>query len=106
LTDREFGNAAIGAAAVTTCTEVYLLAGGLMLLPRGVLDVSTLAGVLKCLIAGLVMAAVIWLGSDLSIFVLIPVGAIVYGLAALFLKAVTLDDLRQARAYLRAPVEV
>ncbi len=106
ITDREFGNAAIGAAAVTTCTEIYLLAGGLILLPRGVLDGSTLAGVLKCLLAGLIMSTVLWLAKDFSIFVLVPIGALVYGLAVLFFRAVTLGELRQARAYLRGPVEV
>jgi hypothetical protein len=70
------------------------------------LDASTFAGVLKCLLAGLLMAAVLWAANDLSIFILVVLGGVVYGLALVLLRAITLGDVRQARTYLRGPVEV
>lgn len=94
LTHAWWGNGAIGAGTVTTFTEVYLLAGGLMLLPRTVLDRATFVGVAKCLAAGGLMAAVLWLALAQSIFLLVPLGAIVYGAAALALRIISPDELR------------
>jgi O-antigen/teichoic acid export membrane protein len=105
LTQSEFGNGAIGAGAVTTLTEVYLLAGGLILLPRGVLNRETFSGVLRCLLAGALMAAALWIVRDLSIFLLVPLGAVAYCFTLLLLRVVTLADLLRARSYIAARVE-
>lgn len=94
LTDRWWNNGAIGAGAVTTMTEVYLLIGGLILLPRTVLDRATFIAVAKCLLAGGIMAAVLWLAVSQSIFVLVPLGAVVFSVSVLALRVVSPDELR------------
>jgi O-antigen/teichoic acid export membrane protein len=99
-TQTEFGNAGIGAAAVTAFTEVYLLIAGQYFLPRGIFDLSTVTGALKCLLAGCAMAAVVWLVRDLPILLSVPVGVLVYGGASLVLGTVSLGDVRRVRGYL------
>ncbi len=98
-TQTHFGNGAIGAAAVTSLTEVFLLCAGQVLLPRGVFDRATLIGALKCLLAGVIMAAVVWVARDLPLLLTIPLGAVVYGGATLLLGTVSLGDLRRVRQY-------
>jgi O-antigen/teichoic acid export membrane protein len=100
LTQREFGNGGIGAAAVTTLTEVYLTAAGLFFLPRSVLDRGTFLAVFKCLAAGLAMAGVLWLAHGFSIFLLVPLGGLVYGAAVLALGVVGANDIRFIRRQL------
>jgi O-antigen/teichoic acid export membrane protein len=99
-TQTEFGNAGIGAAAVTAFTEVYLLVAGQYFLPRGIFDHSTVVDALKCLLAGLAMAAVVWLIRDLPILLSVPVGVLVYGGGSLLLGTVSLGDVRRVRGYL------
>lgn len=99
-TQTEFGNAGIGAAAVTALTEVYLLVAGQYLLPRGLFDFSTVVGALRCLLAGLAMASVVWLVRDLPILLSVPIGGLVYCGASLLLGAVSLGDVRRVRGYL------
>jgi O-antigen/teichoic acid export membrane protein len=99
-TQTELGNGAIGAAAVTALTEVFLLLAGQYLLPRGVLDLATLYSALRCLLAGLTMAAVVWLARDLPFLITVPIGALVYGAASLILKTVSIGDVQRLRGYL------
>jgi O-antigen/teichoic acid export membrane protein len=98
-TQTHFGNGAIGAAAVTSLTEVFLLCAGQVLLPRGVFDRATLTGALKCLLAGVLMAAVVWVARDLPLLLSIPLGAAVYGGATLLLGTVSPGDLRRVRQF-------
>jgi O-antigen/teichoic acid export membrane protein len=98
LTHSWWDNGAIGAGAVTTITEVYLLIGGLVLLPKGILDGRTFVGVLKCTLAGGVMAAALWLAHDASIFVLVPLGGMVYAASALALRVFSIDELKTVAA--------
>lgn len=100
-TQTEFGNAGIGAAAVTALTEVYLLIAGQYFLPQGIFGMSTIVGALKCLLAGLAMAAVVWAVRDLPILLSVPVGVLVYGAASLLLGAVSLGDVRRVRGYVQ-----
>ncbi len=99
-TQTELGNGAIGAAAVTALTEVFLLLAGQYLLPRGVLDLATLYSALRCLLAGLTMAAVVWLARDLPFLITVSIGALVYGAASLILKTVSIGDVQRLRGYL------
>ena len=94
LTQDLWGNGGIGAGAVTTLTEVYLFIGGMILLPRGILDRSTFVAVIKCLLAGAIMAAVLWAAYDLSIFLLVPLGALVYGGATLAFGVFSISELK------------
>jgi O-antigen/teichoic acid export membrane protein len=100
LAQSQFGNGGIGAGAVTTLTEIYLVIAGFILLPKDVLDKATYVGILRCLAAGLAMAAVLWIADPLSIFVLVPLGALVYGVGVVLLGAVSREDLRFVREYI------
>jgi O-antigen/teichoic acid export membrane protein len=101
-----WGNGAIGAAAITTLTEVFMLVGGLRLLPRGVFSMSTVTDVARCLAACLAMAAAVVLSRDLPLVVPIVVGGLVYSAAALAFGAVSVGDLKQLHVQLlrRTPV--
>jgi O-antigen/teichoic acid export membrane protein len=91
-TQARYGNGAIGAAAVTTLTEVFMMCVGLWLLPRGVLDRGTVLRCLGCLAAGLVMTAVILPLRSAPLLVVVAVGAATYGAAALALRIVSISE--------------
>lgn len=100
LTQAWLANGAIGAAAVTTATEVFLMTVGLRLLPRGALDRATAWGCSRIVVAGLVMAAVVVLLRGASLLVSVPIGAVTYTAASLALRTLSLADLRLAFRYL------
>jgi O-antigen/teichoic acid export membrane protein len=102
LTQSHFGNGAIGAAAVTTATEVFMMAVGLRLLRPGIFDRSTLLQVGRCLAAAALMAAVVLPLRDFPIAVPVIAGALAYLVAALGLRAVSTADLAQAWRHLAA----
>ena len=93
-TQARFGNGAIGAAAVTTLTEVFMLLVGLVLLPRGIIDRTAIAVWLKCLLAGAVMSVVVWFARPLPVPATVMLGAVVYGSCCLTFGVLTLRDLR------------
>lgn len=95
-----YGNGAIGAAAITTLTEVFMLAVGVRLLPPGVFNAGTLMGALKCVLAGLIMGAAVWLARGFPLPVPVLLGALVYGGASLALRTVSIADLQQIRLHL------
>jgi O-antigen/teichoic acid export membrane protein len=108
-TQTTFGNGAIGAAAVTSCTEIFMFIVGQFLLPRGVLTWQTATGVLKCMMVGLVMAAVVWTARGLPILLTISLGAVVYAAGSLLVGTVSIHDLARVRTHLvsrRAPATV
>lgn len=101
-----WGNGAIGAAAITTFTEVFMLLGGLRLLPSGVFGVSTLTDLAKIVLATAAMGTGVWLTRDLPIFVPIALGAAVYAAMCLATGAVSVGELKEVRVHLvrgRAP---
>jgi O-antigen/teichoic acid export membrane protein len=98
FTQSHFGNGAIGAALVTSFTEVFLLVAGQVLIPKGILDGRTYLASAKCLVAGAAMGGLVWLASDLPLLVTVPLGAIFYALAVLVLGVLSRDDLAQIRA--------
>jgi hypothetical protein len=95
-----WGNGAIGAAAVTTLTEVFMLIGGLRLLPAGVFSSATVKDVGRCLAAGTVMAAAVVLSRNLPIAVPIALGALVYVLCAFGFGALSVADLKHVHLQL------
>ena len=99
-TQAHFDNGAIGAAAVTSLTEVMLLGAGLFLCPRGVFDSATVRFVLRCGLAALVMAVLIWPLRDGSVLLTVPFGALVFLVAAFATRAVSSEDVRALRAML------
>jgi len=95
-----YGNGAVGAAAITTLTEVFMLVVGLRLLPRNVFGWETVTDVLKCFAAGLGMAVVVLFTRELPIVVPIIVGGLVYAAICLAIGAVSLGDVQQIKGYL------
>jgi O-antigen/teichoic acid export membrane protein len=95
MAQAHFGNGAIGAAAVTTATEVFMMTVGLKLLPRGIFDASTLVQIGRCLGAGILMAAVVIPLRHLPIVLPVAAGGLSYAVAALALRAVSIAELRQ-----------
>jgi O-antigen/teichoic acid export membrane protein len=100
LSQQLMGNGAVGAAAITTLTEVFMMVVGLRLLPAGVFDRSTVVDVLKFLGAGVAMAGVVFLTRDFFIGVPVVLGAVVYFGACLVVGAVSLGELNQVRLHL------
>jgi O-antigen/teichoic acid export membrane protein len=99
-TQARFGNGAIGAAAVTSLTELFMMLMGIRLLPTGTLDRSTLLGAARVALACVPLAAVAWLARGEHLIVPVFCGAGVYGAACLLTRAVTLQDLREIRRHL------
>jgi len=94
VTQSLFGNGAIGAAAITTMTELFMLGVALRLMPRGVLGQETVTYVGKCFAAALFMAAVVWPLRETTLFIPVLVGILVYAAAAVMLRLVSADELR------------
>jgi O-antigen/teichoic acid export membrane protein len=99
-TQNHFDNGAIGAALVTSLTEVLLLVAGQVLLRRGILDRHTYVASAKCLLIGIAMGVLVWLARDLPIVVTVPLGAGFYALGVLVLGVLSRDDMAQIRALL------
>ena len=84
---------AVGAALMTSLTELALMVMSLYVLPRHMLPARSLATAVKAVGASLAMAVAIVLLSRSSILVILPVAAIVYGAVATALATVPRDDL-------------
>jgi O-antigen/teichoic acid export membrane protein len=94
------GNGAIGAAWSLFITETLMLIPAFLLLPRGIFNRSLIIETAKIGLACVPMATtVLWLDRW---FVVIPAvsGAIVFIICASVLKALPLDELKQARKML------
>lgn len=94
-TQSTFGNGAMGAAAVTTLTEVFMLVVGLRLIPAGVFDRGSLVHGAKCLAVGLIMGVFVWLTRDYPIFVPIALGGLVYGAGCFAVGTLSVGELRE-----------
>jgi O-antigen/teichoic acid export membrane protein len=99
-TQVHFGNGAIGAAGVTSLTELFMMVMGLRLLPHGVLDRSTVLGVLRILAVCLPMAAVAWLARNQPLPVSVFAGGSVYVVSLLVTRTISREDLGSVVAHL------
>jgi O-antigen/teichoic acid export membrane protein len=95
LTMHRYGNGAIGASIVTVATEAFIMTCALALRSPGVMDRRTMAYILRCLVAVTPMAGVLWLMSDVELFVRIAAGGAVYAIASLGLRTISFPQLRQ-----------
>jgi O-antigen/teichoic acid export membrane protein len=95
-TQLHYGNGAIGAAGVTTATELFMMVVGLVLMPRGVLVRDTARWAVRCLGACAVMAVVVVLLRDAAVAVPVVVGALAYVAASLSFGTLSLSDVRGA----------
>jgi O-antigen/teichoic acid export membrane protein len=95
-TQTHYGNGAIGAATVTTVTELFMMVVGLILMPRGVLVRETAGWTVRCLGACLVMTVLVVLLRDAFIVIPVVVGAMAYVAASLSFGTLSLSDVRGA----------
>lgn len=84
----------VGAAIVTSLTELLLLCLAIVLVPRRLLPVRSLNVAGRALIASVFMAAAVLALSKLPIVVIVPIALAVYVAAATALKTIPRDDLR------------
>lgn len=99
VTHSAYDNGAIGAAAATVSTELFLMVIGLRLLPPGILDRSTLTLAARILGAAAMMVGPVWLLRDVHVLVAVAAGAITYSLACFTLRIIFVDDLQRAWGY-------
>ncbi len=83
----------VGAAIVTSLTELLLMALALSMLPRHLLPLPSLVTGVKALSASLAMSLVVVLLSRASILLIVPVAGLVYVLAATLLATIPKEDL-------------
>lgn len=95
VTQHLYGNGAIGAAIVTTLTELFMMAVGIRLLPAGILTRSTALYAARCGIAGTAMCAVILVTRELPVGLTIAVGATVYTLASFALRTLSVAEAKE-----------
>ena len=107
---RTYQNGALGAAVITVVTELLMIAGALYLRPPGVLDRATARFIVRCAVAaGLMVPAVVLtssiprleahVGSGLLVAVVglcaeVAVGIVVYVVASIALRTISLDEVR------------
>ncbi len=84
---------AVGAAVVTSLTELLLMGLSLWVLPRRVFPMRSLATAAKALGASLVMALAVVVLSKLSILVIVPVAGVVYAAVATALATIPRADM-------------
>ena len=83
----------VGAAVVTSLTELLLMCLALWVLPRGMAPIRSVITGVKALAASLLMALVVVALGRLSILVILPVAGIVYAVAATALATIPREDL-------------
>lgn len=85
----------VGAAIVTSLTELLLAAIAIVFIPRHLLPVGSLRVGVKSLVASLVMAVAILLLSTFQILVILPVAMLVYFGTATLLRTIPREDVQQ-----------
>lgn len=83
----------VGAAAVTSLTELLLLCFSIAFTPREFLPWKSLVTGAKALLACVVMSLVIWKFLLLNIFIILPIAITTYVVIILVLRAVPREDL-------------
>ncbi len=94
ITDRVYGNGAIGAALATVGTELFIMFAALVFRAPGVLDRRTVALVARIVAAGLVMGAVVWAAGAQPLGLQVVIGIAVYCAASVAFRTVSVADLR------------
>ncbi|MBV9171194.1 MAG: oligosaccharide flippase family protein [Chloroflexi bacterium] len=92
-----WGNGSIGCATVAVITELVMLVGGLILIPRGVLDRALVSIAVRTLIAGggFVVITRLLLGSPLRVELDLAIGTAMFIASLLVLRLVGRSDVRQ-----------
>jgi O-antigen/teichoic acid export membrane protein len=95
----------VGAAWVTTLTELLLLVLSIAFTPRHLLPAKSLWVCVKVLLACAVMAVVLWLLRDFSLLLVLPASGIAYLASALLLNAIPREDLQTLYRAIRKKAE-
>ena len=95
----------VGAALVTSLTELLLLCLSLAFTPKTLLPVGSLKVVGKVLVAGFFMALTAFLLRTLSILIIAPVALLIYAAVATFLAIVPREDMRALYKTIRSKSE-
>jgi O-antigen/teichoic acid export membrane protein len=96
------GNAAIGAAVVVGATEILMLSGALILLPRGLLTKDLTRSVVTELVAAGALLVVVAAVRDASVPFSVALGLLAYCALAVVLGAVQAADFRAYASLARA----
>jgi O-antigen/teichoic acid export membrane protein len=83
----------IGAAFVTSLTELLLMGLGLMFVPRALWPSGSLKVGLKALAASLVMAFVIWSTRQMNLFIILSLALVTYIVVAAFFGTIPREDM-------------
>ncbi len=84
----------VGAAIVTSLTELLLAAIAIVFIPRHLLPAGSLLVGVKSLAASLVMAAAILLLSTFQITVILPIATLIYFGTATLLRTIPREDVQ------------
>ena len=95
----------VGAAAVTTLTELLLLCLSILFAPRNLLPGKSLWVAIKVLLACCAMGTVIWLVRAFDLLIILPAGGVTYLAAAALLNAIPREDLQTLYKAIRKKAE-
>ncbi|MGZ3626750.1 MAG: flippase [Ktedonobacteraceae bacterium] len=84
----------VGAAVVTSLTELLLISLAVFFTPRSLLPLGSIRVGAKALAASLVMAAIIWMMRTVNLLLILPVAMAVYFTTAMLLATIPRDDVR------------
>jgi hypothetical protein len=84
----------VGAAVVTSLTELLLIILAILFTPRSLLPLGSIRVGAKALVASLVMAVIIWMMRTSSLLVILPVAMAIYFITATLLATIPRDDLK------------
>jgi len=84
----------VGAAVVTSLTELLLICLAIFFTPRSLLPLGSIRVGAKALAASLVMAVVIWMMRTVNLLLILPVAMAVYFTTAMLLATIPRDDVR------------
>ena len=99
----------VGAAIVTSLTELLLLCLSLIFVPKRLLPIGSLKVAAKATLASFVMVLAIWLLGTfhiVNIFAVLPIAMLVYFATAILLRTLPGEDIRALYSALRQKVHV
>lgn len=91
----------IGAAIVTSLTELLLTALSILFMPRTLLPLNSLKVAAKALVASLMMGLAIWFIQRYSFPVILMVATVIYFASATLLGTIPRDDIRKLYSAIR-----
>jgi O-antigen/teichoic acid export membrane protein len=102
LFERAVGNGGVGSALAMVMSEVLMLIGALLMIPKNLLDPGSARDAIRICLAGVAIMAAGLVLEPISLWLCIAGGAVVYVCVGAVVRAFSLEDLRQIRGYIRA----